>query len=90
METRNSYFCLTPKNHRLIFVSWKHLKSQPQKKVTLRFNNFRWREFLKVAAFAIFLTSIVFVHFLNELRVSFKDNFSNLFKNIGDENWNTN
>ena len=23
-ETRNSYFCVTPKNHGLMFVSWKH------------------------------------------------------------------
>ena len=22
-ETRNSYFCITPKNHMLMFVSWK-------------------------------------------------------------------
>ena len=30
--TRNSYFCLTPKNHPLMFVSWKYLKALQQKK----------------------------------------------------------
>ena len=35
-ETCNSYFCVTPKNHRLMFV----LKSTVTKKVTVCFYNF--------------------------------------------------
>ena len=38
-ETRNSYFCITPKKHRLMFVSLKRLKSPVTKKVILCFNN---------------------------------------------------
>ena len=39
-ETRNSYFCLTPKNHRLMFVSLKRLKkSTVTKKLFVCFNN---------------------------------------------------
>ena len=38
-ETRNSYFCVTPKKHRLMFVSLKRLKSTVTKKVILCFNN---------------------------------------------------
>ena len=80
-ETRNSYFCVTPKNHRLMFFSWKMLKSTFTKKVIVCFYNFRWWKFLKVAAYVIFPTSIMPLfeiyqrfkgHFLNELRVSFK------------------
>ena len=79
-ETRNSYFCVTPKNHRLMFFSWKMLKSTVTKKVIVCFYNFRWRKFLKVAAYVIFPTSIMPLfeiyqrfkgYFFNELRVSF-------------------
>ena len=38
-ETRNSYFCVTPKNHRLMFFSWKILKSSVIKKVIVCFDN---------------------------------------------------
>ena len=81
-ETRNSYFRVTPKNYRLMFFSWKMLKSTVTKKVIVCFYNFRWRKFLKVAAYVIFPTSIMPLfeicqtlkgHFLNELRVSFND-----------------
>ena len=81
-ETRNSYFRVTPQNYRLMFFSWKMLKSTVTKKVIVCFYNFRWRKFLKVAAYVIFPTSIMPLfeicqtlkgHFLNELRVSFND-----------------
>ena len=58
------------------------LKSTVTKKVIVCFYNFRWRKFLKVAAYVIFPTSIMPLfeicqrlkgHFLNELRVSFND-----------------
>ena len=47
-ETRNSYFCVTPKNNRLIFFSSKILKSTVTKKVTVCFlkSNFG-KKFLK-------------------------------------------
>ena len=38
-ETRISYFSVTPKNHRLMFVSLKRLKSIVTKKVIVCFNN---------------------------------------------------
>ena len=31
-ETRNSNFCVTPENHRLMIVSWKYIKKQLHKK----------------------------------------------------------
>ena len=78
-DTCNSYFCVTPpKNHRLMFVSWKYYKALSQKKVIVCFYNLK---LLNVAAFVIFPTSIMFFFeilkrfkgdFLNELRVSFK------------------
>ena len=37
-ETRNSYFCVTPKNHRLMFLI-KILKSSATKKVIVCFHN---------------------------------------------------
>ena len=38
-ETRNSQFCITPKNHRLMFFLWEILKSTVTKKVSERFYN---------------------------------------------------
>ena len=38
-ETHNSYFCVTPKNLQLMFVSWKYYKAPSQKKVILCFDN---------------------------------------------------
>ena len=39
-ETRNSYLCVTPKNHWLMFVSWKILKNTATKIVIVCFYNF--------------------------------------------------
>ena len=57
---RNSYFYVTPKYHRLIFFSWKILKTTITKKVIVCFYKIRWRKVLKVVAFVIFPTSITF------------------------------
>ena len=38
-ETRNSYFCVTPKNHPVILFSWNILKSTIKKKVIVCFYN---------------------------------------------------
>ena len=82
-ETRSSYFCLTPKNHRLMLVSWKKLKSTVTKKKVIVFLKLWWRKLLKVAAFVTFPLSIMVFfeihqrfkgHFLNKLRISFKSN----------------
>ena len=52
-------FLCNSQNHRLMFFSWKMLKSTVTKKVIVCFYNFRWRKFLKAAAYVIFLTSIM-------------------------------
>ena len=59
-EMYNSYFCITPKNHWLIFVSWKKiLKSTITKKVDVYFYNLgRWRKLSKEVALIIFPTSV--------------------------------
>ena len=73
-------FCVAPKNHWLMFVSW-NIKKHSHKKVIVCFFNLG-EELLKVAAVVIFPTSIMVLfeiyqrfkgHFLNELRVSFND-----------------
>ena len=53
-ETRNTYFCVTLRNHWLMFFSWKELKSTVIKKVIVCFHTFGEENFLKVAACNIF------------------------------------
>ena len=38
-------FCVTPQNNRLMFVSWKYLKSTVTKKIIMRFYNFAEENF---------------------------------------------
>ena len=60
----------------------KKLEKIVTKKVIVCFYNLAEENFLKVAAFVIFRTSVrVKGHFLNELRVSFKIFFSFLSNN---------
>ena len=82
--TRNSYFCVSPRNHRLMFVLWKQLKKVCHKKSNCVFINLVKRKILKVAAFVTFAISIMALfeiyqrfkgHFLNDLCVSFKSYF---------------
>ena len=77
-------FLCNSQNHRLMFFSWKMLKSTVTKKVIVCGENFRWRKFLKLATYVILPTSIMPLfeicqrfkgHFLNELRVSFNLKF---------------
>ena len=78
-ETRNSYFCVTPKNNQLTFSHKKYWKALSQESNCVFFN-LGEKKILKVAAFTIFTTSIMALleihqrfkgQFLNELRISF-------------------
>ena len=57
-ETWNSCFCVTPIDHRLMFVLWKYYIALSQKKSFCVFM-LRRRKLLKIAAFVIFPTSIM-------------------------------
>ena len=66
------FLCNPPNVCSLMFVSWKYYKALSRKKVMMCFNNLGEENFLKVAAFVIFPTSIM---------IFFENTYNNLWSN---------